>query len=478
MTPDVRRNDASANDRAAPADVQSPPMDVPVPPADTGVEPADSGTGPMCGAGETSCGGRCVNTQTDAMNCGACGTACASGMACMAGRCQATCDMGTMRCGSSCVDTATNAMHCGACDMACPSRPNATSVCMGGACAIRCGAGFADCDMNPANGCEVDTSTSVMHCGRCGNVCVGNNGTPSCSAGACSFTCNAGFGDCDTNPANGCEVNTNTAQPHCGRCGNACPVPTGGSATCSAGTCGGTCPAGQTLCGTSCINTQSDNMNCGACGTVCAGGMVCSAGRCGAALPTRYTQTTSTQPFLSACTAAGRQTVLTSVDDSTAATTLPFAIRFWDQNLAAGAPVTVSSNGNIQLLSGGSTLTSGSIPSTSTPNATIAPYWRDLVTSTSGVCIATFGTAPNRQWVVQWQSVTHYSSGTGPLTFEVVITETTNTIDLVYGTMSSVLSAAVGVENTAGTLAVGGCAAMATSCAPASNSRVRFVPSP
>jgi len=38
-------------------------------------------------AGQTQCSGRCVNVQTDTANCGACGTACASGTSCAAGRC-------------------------------------------------------------------------------------------------------------------------------------------------------------------------------------------------------------------------------------------------------------------------------------------------------------------------------------------------------------------------------------------------------
>jgi hypothetical protein len=331
--------------------------------------------------------------------------------------------------------------------------------------------------MNPANGCEVDLSTSVSHCGRCGNACVGANGTPMCTSGVCAFTCNDGFGDCDMNPANGCEVNLNTAQPHCGRCGNACPVPTGGSATCAGGTCGALCPAGRTLCDSSCIDTQTNPMHCGACGTACSGGMVCNRGVCGAPLPTRYVQAASTQALLNACTAPGRTQVLTNVDDSTATLTVPFSFRFWARDIAAGATAGVSSNGTLQLNGAPLAALSGSIPSTTAPNGVIAPYWRDLVTGSAGVCSGVFGTAPNRQWVVQWTSVRHYL-GSENLTFEIVITEGTNTIDLVYGTMSGSSTATVGVENDDGTAAVGGCSGSATSCAPASNSRVRFVPAP
>jgi hypothetical protein len=45
----------------------------------------------------------------------------------------------------------------------------------------------------------------------------------------------------------------------------------------------GGCPATTSLCGGSCVNTQTDNNNCGACGTVCSASedQFCHAGQCG-----------------------------------------------------------------------------------------------------------------------------------------------------------------------------------------------------
>ena len=43
-------------------------------------------------------------------------------------------------------------------------------------------------------------------------------------------------------------------------------------------TCPAGCPSGQQLCGGVCVNTQSSNTNCGACGVVCGG--TCSLGTC------------------------------------------------------------------------------------------------------------------------------------------------------------------------------------------------------
>src|SRR5437868_5134440 len=45
-----------------------------------------TGGGGVCGA-LTNCGGMCVDTQTDAANCGMCGKACAMGEMCAAGSC-------------------------------------------------------------------------------------------------------------------------------------------------------------------------------------------------------------------------------------------------------------------------------------------------------------------------------------------------------------------------------------------------------
>src|SRR5580658_1790981 len=101
-----------------------------------------------------------------------------------------------------------------------------------GACAVAsCHAGHANCDGNPANGCEVNTQTDVDNCGGCGAVCpAGANSTATCSAGACSATvCQAGYANCDGNVANGCEVNTQTNPSDCGGCGIACSYPNAGA---------------------------------------------------------------------------------------------------------------------------------------------------------------------------------------------------------------------------------------------------------
>jgi hypothetical protein len=80
----------------------------------------------------TQCGASCVDLQTSDLHCGACDTACASGLSCTDGEC--TCPAGQTRCGTTCADVATDPNHCGACDTRCG--PGAS--CVGGTC--QCGA--------------------------------------------------------------------------------------------------------------------------------------------------------------------------------------------------------------------------------------------------------------------------------------------------------------------------------------------------
>src|SRR5258708_54470 len=54
---------------------------------------------------------------------------------------------------------------------------------------------------------------------------------------------------------------------NCGTCSNKCASPSGGTATCSAGVCGGGCTGGKTACSGACTDTTVDHENCGACGT-------------------------------------------------------------------------------------------------------------------------------------------------------------------------------------------------------------------
>ncbi len=252
-----------------------------------------------CATGFADCDGDAANgcevdTRTTLGHCGACGRACAppnATAACVAGACAvASCNAGVGDCDAKATngcetDTRATVAHCGACGAACPSRDNALSACSAGRCVIACLAGFADCDGDAANGCEVDTRTSLSHCGVCGRACAPTNATGSCAMGACSIvTCSAGFGDCDGSATTGCETDTRATPAHCGGCGAACPARAHASSTCAAATCGILCSAGFGDCDGDATNGCETDLSttvahCGRCGGACASG-VCAGGVC------------------------------------------------------------------------------------------------------------------------------------------------------------------------------------------------------
>ncbi|MBL8603385.1 MAG: hypothetical protein JNK72_15780 [Myxococcales bacterium] len=137
--------------------------------------------------------------------------------------------------------------------ISCPSdalTPNGTlcsgptgGVCATGTCV--CPTGQTNCSGTCRN-----LQTDVNNCGACANACGTrpNATTTGCVSGACVYTCNPGWANCNGNWADGCEINTTNNTSHCGGCGNVCTAPVGGSVTCTGSTCVQSCgPAGMSL---------------------------------------------------------------------------------------------------------------------------------------------------------------------------------------------------------------------------------------
>jgi hypothetical protein len=135
--------------------------------------------------------------------------------------------------------------------------------------------------LTTCNGVCVNTAENVNHCGGCGNVCpppVGGQAT--CVSGVCGCDCLG-----KTNCSNVCTDTTSDPQ-NCGACGTVCLAPAGGTAYCVGGVCQAGCTDEKlTVCGTTCTDLQTSLQNCGACGNTCPpppayATAVCQAGGC------------------------------------------------------------------------------------------------------------------------------------------------------------------------------------------------------
>lgn len=87
-----------------------------------------------------------------------------------------------------------------------------------------------------------------------------------------------GAGSCDAGLSlcGGTCIDLSTSASNCGACGNACQTK---GEHCSGGKC--MCPQGELSCSGACVDPQTDVANCGVCGNVCtAMGQTCSGGTC------------------------------------------------------------------------------------------------------------------------------------------------------------------------------------------------------
>jgi hypothetical protein len=228
-------------------------------------------------------------------DCGDCQRACIASNAettCTNGQCQISrCSDGRGNCNDNVADGCEADFGfpatCGGCNNVCAARMDVVSAsCDDGKCNLVCGAGRADCDGMTANGCEADLANPAS-CGSCKNNCtmLPNVATAECNAGVCGkIMCRPGFADCNGDPADGCERSLNSATD-CGACGRSCAL-AHAEGQCNNGTCGVMgCDTGFADCNgrpaDGCEAALSSPQNCGACGTVCPSNGACMNGRCG-----------------------------------------------------------------------------------------------------------------------------------------------------------------------------------------------------
>lgn len=183
-----------------------------------------------------------TDIRSDKNHCGACGVICnesqfsklnVAGVTCAQKQCVIDqCTTGFANCNSAAADgcevnLSDNINHCGSCNTACVAGPNVSLIsCEAGACKIlSCAAGWGNCDGNVLNGCEVNLNTSVNHCGSCPNKCpTVPNSKPSCDGGICKLTCDTNFDDCNKTLNDGCEADLRIDIDNCNACNNPCRV--------------------------------------------------------------------------------------------------------------------------------------------------------------------------------------------------------------------------------------------------------------
>ena len=245
---------------------------------------------------------QCFNVHGDDPDrCGACDYKCsayplthATSGQCEAGVCQYVCESGYTNCSDSRTDVGINCIsdaamqqdsnNCGECGKVCGVNDNGEkTVCVGGVCVVNSCTNENETPCQEGSGmvCHDLNSTDVNNCGGCGYIC-GNNPTSTassneCKAGACLYTCNAGYTQCSGND----DVNrtmdkiicvkTSDMQTDPNNCGG-CNIQCNSDESCVGGSCQkNTCDEGYTFCGMNdCrLTTGNDPVNCGACNNRC-----------------------------------------------------------------------------------------------------------------------------------------------------------------------------------------------------------------
>ena len=298
-------SDGSSGTGGAPSTLDAPILnDAAETGQDTGstdAEPVDTRPGQTDTRVEAGCG----DLMTSPNNCGACGNDCTAlphvvgtAVRCEQGKCvipaTGACDDGWAHCStdvSEGCETAINTpSNCGGCGTGCSAT---TPLCSkDGSQSYRCSNSCtaAAPDFCPASNTCSNLQTDSTHCGSCTNGCaVPDNGSASCNAGTCGYSCKSNYHACSTDKS--CRADTDAT--HCGTNCVACAIPDNGSSACNAGTCGYTCKSNYHACSAdSSCRADTDATHCGTSCVACTvpdnGSAMCNAGACDVQCSSNY----------------------------------------------------------------------------------------------------------------------------------------------------------------------------------------------
>ncbi|MBK8696623.1 MAG: hypothetical protein IPN17_31265 [Deltaproteobacteria bacterium] len=214
----------------------------------------------------------------------------------------------------------------------------------------------------------------------------------------------------------------------------------GGGASCSTGN---VCIAGAMTCVGGSLSCQVSGYN---------NGTACTPA--GSPATVTYIRGTSPLPWIDACTNGARTNYSLGDDGATGSVGIGFGFNYYGTTYTT---VGINSNGWLSFPSASSGLWSNyALPYSGISNGIFA-FWDDLYPYSGTVCTVTVGSAPNRRFITQWNNYSFLGDPSSALTFQISLTESTNTIDVLYQSMYSSTSgrasggsATIGIQNGTG----------------------------
>jgi subtilisin family serine protease len=145
-----------------------------------------------------------------------------------------------------------------------------------------------------------------------------------------------------------------------------------------------------------------------------------------------------------------------SGDNAVTQVTLPFTFTFYGKQYGSAY---ISTNGLLSFATSDASGANTLIPSLNWPNGAIYAYWDDLnVDASASIRTQTIGSAPNRQFVVEWRNVQAVKDVSKRMDFEIILSENgqilTQYRNIANDSREQGDSATIGIEGNPGSVAL------------------------